>query len=213
MPSDGRVIKPGRHVPRQVKRPLGVAVVREKVAPPVEVKIVWIAKAARQRLKGFAVRRKSNDRAAFGFLEWRLRRIKLAGREAGVVAADEIKPAVRPLADRVCSVLAVGQAQELPGRPVRSAIGVGIVVAEQGTVGHSPQVGSVEQHAHRAVIQFGELHRHFRAAVTVGVVQRADVAAPRDDHAPFRVERHRVNVICQLRPGKQRGLEAAMNID
>ena len=56
-------------------------------------------------------------------LTFRIARTGLADIRVREYPVAPIKPAVRPLADRVCSVLAVGQAQELPGRPVRSAIG------------------------------------------------------------------------------------------
>ena len=190
MPADGNVVQACRCVPRQKERPLGVTVIGKHVTTPVEVKIVRITKAACQRLKYFTVRRKANDCTTLCFLQRRLIGVELARPETGVVAADKVKPAIGTLPYGVRAVLAVGQAEVLSGRPVRAPIVVGVLVAEQGAVGHGPKIRPVEHHAHGTVIELGEEDGFVSAIVAVGVVQCADVAAARDNDSALGVERH-----------------------
>ena len=84
---------------------------------------------------------------------------------------------------------------------------------EQGVGGHRPKMRPVKHHAHGAVIELGKEDGFVSAVVAVGVVQCADVAAARDDDLALGVERHRVNVVGQVRPGVERRLKAILEFD
>ena len=193
------VIEPRRRVPGQEEIAFHIAVVGEDVTEPVEIEVVRVAEAVRNDFRIPAIRRQTQQASRFRLANRRVRQRDVLLTEAGVVAADEIPPAVRPFAHRVTAMLGEMEREKFLRRTVRFAIAIAIVITRKPAVTGEVEIVPVKAHSHPAGFRLGEQSRLVRSAVAVGVLKNPDPAWTGDHDAPARIERHRVDVIGQIR--------------
>src|SRR2546426_9097857 len=95
-------------------------------------------------------------------------------REAGVVAADQIPPAVRAFAHRVAAVLGETKRKEFFGRAVGLAVAVAVTVAREPAIAAEIEIVSVKTHSHTAGFGLAKQRGLVRLPVTVCVFERFD---------------------------------------
>src|SRR5438132_9190432 len=99
------VINACRCVPGEKEFTFAIAVVREEVAGRVKVKVIGIAEAVGDDFSLPAIGRETQERSALGIAYGRMRQGHVLAVDAAVIAADEIPPAVGPLAHGVAPML------------------------------------------------------------------------------------------------------------
>src|SRR5262249_39898985 len=130
---------------------LAVTVVSKEISQVVEIEIVRIAKTLRDDLTLFAVGREPEQGATLGRANERMGTSRVVPIKAAIVPANDIPPAVRPLAHGMAAVFSISQRQQMLGRAIGLSFAVAVPVARQPASAAEIKVVAVEAHAHAAL--------------------------------------------------------------
>ena len=178
------LIEPRRRVPGQEEIALHVAVVGEDVAEPVEIEVVRVPEAVRDDFRMPAIRRQAQQASRFRLANRRVRQRDVLLTEAGVVAADQVPPAVRPFAHRMTAMLGEMEREKFLRRTVRFAIAIAIVITRKPAVTGEVEIVPVKAHSHPAGFRLAKQRGFVRPAVAISVLQNPDPARTGDHDAP-----------------------------
>lgn len=134
----------------------------------------------------------------------------MLARDASVVAADEVEPAVRSFHDAVGRMIAVALGAQPELRfAIGHAVAVGVTPAADAAVAIQHEVGAIEIHSVRAGL--AGLHEErglVSLPVAVGVVEDFHVVLASDGEAALRIRGHREDVVRKVVARVERDFEA-----
>ncbi len=207
------LINPRRRVPGQKKVALDIAVVSEDFAESVEVEIVRVAKAMRNRFDLAALDRESKQRPCFNVANGRRRRGHMLRSKSRIIPSNQIKPAIGPFANRMPAMFTCANPKQFFRRPVSDAILIGILEPKDSAITRKIKIIAISAEAHPTFVRHGEKRCRIRQPITVPIQKFLYIPLAGDHHVARRIERHRVNVVRQLGPGKNRNAKSRRKVD
>ena len=204
-----------RSVPGERHIPFPVTVIEKNISLGVEAEVIGIAVTLGNHLTLLKVRPKSDNRSCTGLSNRRTGQVKIGGRHSRHVSDCHVPPAIRASLDTVGMVLAT--CLDLPehlGLAIGTAIPVPIPVTQQPTPCNTEQVGAIKAKSLGTRCRsLGKRGKTIGPAVPVVIDQRPHVPPAADNHPAFRVEGHRVDIVCQFIIGEQFHLESVRHLD
>ncbi len=189
-----------------------VGVIGVEMAETVEGQIVRIAKAVGVDLAGGSVGTEAHHRAHARIEDRRGGGADVLLRDAGIVAASEIEPAIGTLDDAVGPVLGMAQVRPDFGFAIGLVIAIGVAQEHDRVVAGADQMGAVKAQAMCAALgPVGEEGGAVGTAVAIVVVQDFDVALTGDSDTSTGIDRQGEDVMGEFVVGIEVNLEPLGN--
>ena len=204
-----------RPIPRQRDIAFVIAVKGEGIGHPIEGEVVSIPQPVRDHLTTADVWLESVQHARFRLLDRRVWQRDVLGIHSGIIAGDQIPPAIWTALNRMRVMLAAAlKFEQHIRRTIRFVIAVAVAKPQQAFAADRQQIGAMPAHSLNADRRtFRKEFRLVSETVSVGVDQDLDEAVPRHGDPPARVDRQAVNVVSEIVVREQRDLEAFRSLE